>query len=206
MTLKEKSSMSLKQSPVFSVKTEDSRFTVYRGSTPLQTPKNLSVTVPTQRLADALVQECVGQGERLDLRQMPLMQMTLTSIDITAFKRDEIIASILRYGETELLCQRAAEPDDLIREHYRVWHPYLTWCKEKFGADFQVGAGIAPVAQKPETLNALRVVVQGFETYTLTGLSEAVGISGSLVLGLALATGHADSQAIFAAAELDSFD
>jgi len=196
--------MSQKPQPVYSVKSEGDGFTVYRDTTPLQTPRSLSVTVPTQKLAEAIVQECVGQGEKLDLRKMPMTQMALTAIDISTNHREEVIAGIMRHGETELLCQRADTPPELVAAQSKTWQPYLDWCRAKFSADLTVGSGIVPFKQRPEALAALRVYVDACDAFHLTGASEAVGICGSLVLGLALATGHADVKAIFAAAECDA--
>ena len=195
--------MTTKPQPVFSIKPEPTGFTIYRDTEALQTPKNLPVTVPTQKLAEAILQECQAQEDRLDLRTMPLTQMTLTTLDITASHRDEVIAGIVRYGENELLCQRAAEPAELAAEQQKTWHPYLDWCKATYKADMQTGTGIAPFPQNPQALEALSAVVQSFDVFPLTGLSEAAGVSGSLVLGLALATGHANTTDVLAASELD---
>ncbi len=193
-----------KHQPVFSVRKEGDLFTVYRDAEPLKTPRSLPVALPTEKLADALVAEAVGQGEKLDLRQMPLTQMALTAIDISAHHRGEVIDGIVRYGDTELLCQRASEPDALVLAQHEAWQPYLDWCAEKFGVELRIGAGIVPFSQDAEGLAKLRGFVENFDAFWLTGVSEAVGVSGSLVLGLALVAGHADADAVLAAAELDA--
>lgn len=195
--------MSQDKQPVFSIKPEAEGFTVYRGAEPLQTPKNLPVTVPTQALADKIVEECASQGERLDLRKMPITQMALTALDITASHREEVIKGIVRFGESELVCQRAADPADLVEEQNKIWQPYIDWAEEKFKIGLRTGNGVIPFAQDSETLDRLRAVVESYDAFPLTGVSEAVGTSGSLILGLALATGHADPEAVFDAAELD---
>ncbi|MDR3424217.1 MAG: ATP12 family protein [Alphaproteobacteria bacterium] len=196
--------MTTTKQPQFSVKAEGDAFTLYRDDEALRTPRNLQVTAPTRRLAEALAQECGGQGEKMDLRKMPLTQMTLTAIDISAMHREEVITGIMRFGESELICQRATDPADLVEEQNKIWQPYLDWCKTKFNADLRTGSGIIPFKQAPEALAALRAFVEKLDAFSLTGLSEAVGISGSLVLGLALATGYADVASIVAAAELDN--
>ena len=202
MTSSEKTAVK-KPLPVYSVKKSDATFTVYRDDKPLETPRNFPVAVPSQKLAQAIVEECVGQGERLDLRQMPMTQMTLTVLDITSAQREQIIAGIVRYGESELVCQRASDPADLVAEQNKVWQPYLEWCKATFNVDLRTGSGIIPFEQKPEALATLRAAIEPYDDYRLTGLSEAVGVTGSLVLGLALATGYADAATILRAAELD---
>jgi chaperone required for assembly of F1-ATPase len=195
--------MTQKPQPVFSIKAEDTGFTVYRDADALQTPKNLRVTVPTMALAEEIVKECVGQGERLDLRQMPITQMTLTALDITSSHRDEVVTGIVRYGESELVCQRASEPADLVVAQHKAWQPHLDWCRTKFNIELRTGTGIVPFEQNPEALKALRAIVETFSAFPLTGLSEAVGVSGSLILGLALAMKQANPAIVFDAAELD---
>jgi chaperone required for assembly of F1-ATPase len=194
--------MNIKVPPVFSVVDCDG-FTVFRDAEALKTPRGLAVTVPTRALAQAIEQECRRQGEKLDLRQMPLTQMALTAIDISSHHSEDVVSGIMRYGESELVCQRADDPADLVAEQNRVWQPYLDWCKEKFGVELRSGSGIIPFAQKPETLQSLRDFVETFDAFRLTGLSEAVGVCGSLVLGLALATGRDSPEAVLSAAELD---
>ena len=187
----------------FKIVAESDAFTIFRDAEPLKTPRNLPVTVPTKKLAEAIVEECVGQGDRLDLRRMPLTQMALTAIDIAANHRDEVINGIMKFGDSELVCQRATDPADLVARQNEGWQPYLYWCKDKFGAELLTGSGIVPFKQSEEALTKLGAVVESYGAFALTGLSEAVSILGSLVLGLALATKHVTADEAFAAAELD---
>jgi chaperone required for assembly of F1-ATPase len=195
--------MAEKKQPVFSIAEHDGEFTIFRDGEPLKTPRTLPVTVPTRALADAVVAEAVGQGEKLDLRKMPMTQMTLTAIDISGHHRMEVVDGIVRFGESELLCQRASDPADLVAAQNEGWQPYLDWAQQKFGITLRTGSGIIPFEQNPEALARLREFVETFDKFRLTGISEAVGTSGSLILGLALATGHADPDAVLAASELD---
>jgi chaperone required for assembly of F1-ATPase len=197
-----------KTPPAYTIRTQSEGFTVYRDDAPLETPRNLAVMVPTEKLATAIAAECRAQindkGERLDLRLMPMTQMTLTALDVTSNKRGEIVDGIMRFGECELVCQRATEPADLVAAQNAGWQPYIDWARERFGAELRSGNGIVPFAQKPEALATLRTAVETNDLFGLTGVSEAVGTTGSLVLGLALATGHAEAESVFKAAELDA--
>jgi len=55
---------------------------------------------------------------------------------------------------------------------------------------------IIPFKQNPEALAALRAFVQTLDAFFLTGLSEVCGTLGSLVLGLSLVEGKADTEAV----------
>jgi chaperone required for assembly of F1-ATPase len=90
-----------------------------------------------------------------------------------------------------------------VAEQNKTWQPYLDWCKEAFTADLRTGQGIVPFEQNKEALAALRREIEKGDAFLLTGLSEACGTLGSLVLGLALMAGRAGAEAVFEAAELD---
>ncbi len=187
----------------FSVQAEGDAFVVYRGAEPLKTPRNLPVSVPTRRLADAIVSECAAQDEKMDLRKMPLTQMALTSIDIAANHRDDVVNGIMRYGDTELLCQRAIDPAELVEEQNRLWQPLLDWTAERFKAKLNTGSGIVPFEQSKEALAVLKTYISSLDAFILTGVSEAASLSGSLVLSLALLNGRLNAQEVLSLAELD---
>lgn len=202
MKSNKKNSMPL-NTRVFSVKAGSKGFLVCRDDKPLETPLHSPLAVPTRDLAETIAQEFGDQGNKPDLRKMPFTQMALTALDITAPGREEVIGAIMRYGETELLCQRAADPAALVAEQNKIWQPYLAWCREKFNADLRTGCGIAPFEQNPEALGALRAHIETLDVFSLTGLGEACSALGSLVLGLALREKRADAAAVFEAAELE---
>ena len=191
------------KNPACTFRAEGESITLYRDEKALTTPLGFPVAVPTQALAEKIAKEFEAVGARMDLRKMPMMQMTLTAIDMTARRREEVLSDIMRYGETELICQRATDPADLVAEQEKTWRPYLDWCQTKFGADLCTGSGIAPFKQKAESLAALRAFVETLDAFFLTGFSAACGTLGSLVLGLALLEVRANAAKAFEAAELE---
>lgn len=202
----QKASMNdIKKLPTYTVKAEAGLHTLYRDDAMMQTPRALPLAVPHAKLAMALLHECLAQKqEKLDLRTMPMTQMALTVIDIVSAQRTNVIDGIMRYGDTELICQRVHEPEDLAAHQDSIWQPYVDWCATVTGAVLRMGHGIVPFEQDAQALAKLRAVVEGFDDYRLIGLSEAVGVSGSLVLGLALAMKWRDAKAVAQAAELDA--
>ncbi|MDE1901094.1 MAG: ATPase [Alphaproteobacteria bacterium] len=190
--------------PDYAMKEEGGLYALYRDGEMMKTPRDLPLAVAHRKLAEAMLHECLAQTEeRLDLRKMPMVQMTLTVLDIAPLQRGNIIDGIMRYADSELVCQRAMEPDDLMQEQHRVWQPFLDWCEARFNIGLLLGSGVVPFQQLPETLAPLRAYVESLDDYRLIGVSEAVGVSSSLVLGLALATGYADAESVFNAAELE---
>ncbi len=187
----------------FSVKPEGNGYAVYRNETVLKTPQDLPLVVPTRALAAALAEEFASQGEKLDVRKMPMTQLALTALDISSQRRADTVKSIMHKGENELVCQRASDPASLVEEQNKIWQPYLDWCKTRFNAELETGVGIIPFDQNPQALSRLKEHIETLDAFTLTGLHEACSTLGSLVLGLALLEGKADPAQAFEASELD---
>ncbi len=165
--------------------------------TDMKTPAGNAFVLPTDALARAIEEE---RG----LKQKPLTQLAATTIDIVARERHKIVDEIAAYAASELLCHRAEHPPGLAEAQQKTWQPVLDWCAERFAASLKTAAGIMPIAQPAESLSALRVVVASFDDFRLTGLAEGVRVSGSLVLGLALAERRLSAADVFEAAELDA--
>ena len=134
----------------------------------------------------------------------PFEQLTAAAKNLTVEGRAKIIKELAAYAETDLLCHRAEAPPELAARQAEVWQPALDWCAKRFGASLCTGAGLMPIAQSKEALQALRRVIEAYDNARLVGLHKAVELSGSLVLGLALAEGHYTAAQAFEASECDA--
>jgi len=81
----------------------------------------------------------------------------------------------------------------------------LDWAALTFDAPLRVTAGVVPAKQHRDSVNALRLVVGGYDPYVLAGLGIAVPALGSLILGLALAEGRLDAAEAHALGALEEF-
>ena len=170
---------------------------------PVRSPARHHLVVPTVGLAAAIASEWAAQGETIAPARMYLTQLANTAIDRVAIRRDEIVRATAAYGETDLLCHRAAFPADLVERQTRGWQPLLDWAAQVLDARLTVTRSVIPVDQPRQAIAAIGAVVGGLDDYRLTGLHVATGILGSVVLGLALLHGRLDAAAGFAAAQLD---
>ena len=164
---------------------------------PIKTPAGRLLVLPTRALADAVAAEWNAQGDDIDPKSMKLMPLCGTALDRVPEVRDGLIEGLLRYATTDLLCHRAAHPADLARRHVEVWQPLLDWASDALGARLLPTEGIIAVEQPLEALAAFKAHLERFDDWTLTALGELVGISGSLVLGLAMVKGRLDAAQAF---------
>jgi chaperone required for assembly of F1-ATPase len=182
----------------------DGGFAVRIDGKPLKTPAGRPVVVPSRPLADAIAAEWHGQGAKPDLNRVPLTRIAATALDRIPPRRDDVVAELTGYAETELVCHRASEPAALVARQIAAWQPLLDWLAQRFDAPLAATVGVLPRAQSASSLAALRQGMAALDDFRLAGLSVAVAAAGSLVIGLALVEKRLDAEQAFDAAELDA--
>jgi chaperone required for assembly of F1-ATPase len=173
----------------------------------LRVPEGGELTLPTRALAEAVCAEWQaaggGKGGETSYADLPLTRIAGTGQERIAPDPEPVVLELARYGESDLLCYRAAQPAALVRRQHEQWQPWLDWAAARFGARLRVTAGIVHVAQEPAALAALAGAVAALDPLALAALGVAVPALGSLVLGLALAEGALDAAMAHALASLD---
>ncbi len=169
----------------------------------VSTPAKRKLDVPGEALAEAIAEEWRGQESEIRPQAMPLTQLACTALDHVAPQRGQIVEETAAFGANDLLCYRVERPAALRDRQDREWQPLLDWAAEAYGARLRVTSGLMAVDQPCESVAALSTAVAALEDFPLTALANAVRLTGSLVLGLALLRGRLDPHRAFQAAELD---
>lgn len=169
----------------------------------IKTPAKAPLIVPFLGLAEAVAAEWEAQGETIRPETMPLTQLASTALDRVASQRGEIVANLVNFAGTDLVCYRAHEPRELAERQALVWQPMLDWLLTRFGARLQVTSGILPIAQNREDIDKLAEFVTACDDWRLAALSSITAAGGSLVLGLAMLEGRLSAEETFAASQLE---
>ncbi|MGE5503647.1 MAG: ATP12 family chaperone protein [Actinomycetota bacterium] len=178
-------------------------FAVRLDGKPIKTPAGHPLAVPAAALAEEIAGEWRAQDAEVRPETMPLTQLASTALDRVGPERTAILAQLLGYGGTDLLCYRATDPADLVERQKEAWQPLLDWAARELDAPLAVTQGVLAVDQPPETLAALARHLDGYDTWRLTALQAATAATGSLVLGLALVQGRLSAADAFARAQVD---
>src|SRR5688572_29983417 len=102
-------------------------FRVLLDGKPVRTPLKKTLETKSRPLAEAVAAEWQQQVSEIDAAAMPLTRLLSTQLDVIGSERTRIIAELLRYAGTDLLCYRASHPRELkIRQDAR-WQPVLDW-------------------------------------------------------------------------------
>lgn len=169
----------------------------------VRTPGRVPLALPWPALADAVAEEWRAVGEKIDPLAMPLTGLANAAIDRIAPDPATFAAGLAQYGESDLLCYRAAEPPELAARQVAAWNPPLDWAERHYGVTFELAQGVMHRPQPPATIARLGATVAAYGPFALAGLSPVVTVTGSLVLALALAEGALDADAAWIAAQTD---
>ncbi|MBM7069969.1 ATP12 family chaperone protein [Actibacterium sp. 188UL27-1] len=155
-------------------------------SKPVHTPAKSPLIVPSRALAEAIAVEWDAQDEAVDPLSMPLTRSANAAIDKVTPQFDEVIALIAEYGGADQLCYRAEGPDALIQRQAEAWDPLLDWAASGLKAPLAMTTGVMHTPQPANSLQALGARVRALSPFEVTALHDLVGLSGSLIIGLAV--------------------
>ena len=164
----------------------DGGFRVLLDGRPMKTPEKRPLLLPVEALAVAVAEEWDAQADEIQPDIMPMTRLATTANDRMPELREAAISEVADYAGTDLVCYRAASPDDLVKRQHQAWQPPLDWASARFGLRFDVTVSLLPVAQPESTLLKMRKVVQAIDDWPLVGVHGTTVGLGSIILALAL--------------------
>lgn len=183
------------------------RWQVMLDGKPMRLPGGAPLLLGQPALAQAIAEEWQraggAKGGEMSFADTPLTRMAGTAQERVAPKAEAVALELARYGESDLLCYRAGEPDDLVRRQAEAWQPWLDWAAARYGARLVVTTGVMHRAQPVQAVASLAAAVAAQPVAALAALGVIVPSTGSLVLGLAVAEGVLDAAGATRAAQLD---
>ena len=178
-------------------------FSVVLDEKPVRTPAKKLLQVPSEELALEIVGEWEAQEDEVDTAEMRLTRLANTAIDRVAEVREQVVAEIAGYAQTDLVCYRADQPEELVRRQLDAWGPLIEWIDQTHGIKLKVTTGMLPIDQSQDSLAAMEGVVSGFDEFGLAGLHMVTTASGSVVIGLAVAAEYLDGKEAFERSLID---
>lgn len=169
----------------------------------VRSPYKTLLVVPTRPLAEAIAEEWDAQSGYVRPDAMPLTRMGNSALDKVAPQLAAVLAHLAEYAGTDLLCYRAEQPPTLAMRQAASWDPVLGWVEVTLGARLRVGTGVMPIAQPRDAVERLRTHLAAFNPFELTGVHDLIGLSGSAVLGLAVAHGFLTGEAAWSLSRID---
>ncbi|CAN7938863.1 unnamed protein product [Ixodes hexagonus] len=166
------------------------KFEVCLDQRKLRTPLGNNFSLPNEGLAVAVATEWDAQLKEINQHEMHLTGLCNTVLDNPSRKTEEALASeILEFLESDTLCYRMREPEELAALQARSWDPLLRWFQERHGVQLETWSDLAPSRLPQATSACLLRHLLSYSFWGLVGLQYATESLKSVVLCLA-ATSH----------------
>ncbi len=178
-------------------------FRILLDGRPIRTPAKRELVLPRRDLAETVAQEWRGQGAKIDPITMPLTRLVNSALDGVEDRTEDVRASILAYGGSDLICYLAEGPSDLIERQARRWGEVHAWIKQAFAIELELAVGVMPVRQDETMLGRLDGAVGNRAPLELAALHVVTSITGSLLLALAVLHERVSPEEAWALAHLD---
>ncbi len=182
--------------------TPDGGWTIALDGRPVRTPARALLTLPSERMAAAVVREWAAQEEEIVPASMPLTGMANAAIDIVSADPAAFAAPLAAYVASDLLCYRAEETA-LAARQAAAWDPLLEWAHGRHGISLITGSGIMPIVQGAALPTTVASILCRCNPFALAALSPIFSIGGSAVVALALADDAITADAAWDAVTID---
>ena len=170
---------------------------------PVKTPAKTLLVLPTAEMAAAVASEWDAQDGEVDPMTMPVTRGANAAIDKVSVQQAEVIEMLAAYGDSDLLCYRAAGPEELIAKQAEAWDPLLAWAKDTFGVTLKTGEGVMHVAQDPRNLVLLTAELEKMTSYQIAAAHDLISLSGSLIIALSVVEKHLTAEQGWATSRVD---
>lgn len=186
-----------------SIEQKDRHFTVLLDGKAIKTPAKSLCLMPTRDMASAVANEWNDQGEQIIPQTMPITKLMNTAIDRVESRREELIDELVRYAGSDQICYRAEHPAELVALQGKVWDPLLKWINETLAINLKTSKGIIFVEQEQKSLEKIREMFEGLDSFMLTALHGMITVTGSVTIGYALFSDHLTIEEAWIAGHLD---
>ncbi len=170
----------------------------------LKTPAGKPYAAHTQELAHALAAEWNAVDGVIKPEQMPVTQVLATAIDHFPAKRADVVAQLIAYGQTDLLCHRADKPEGLRLRQDKFWQPVLDALAQQRNIVLHPVYGIQAAKPEAASLRLIQIELEGLSDVKLVAMQVVVSGLGSIALGLALSHRLMDFEMAWRASELEA--
>ena len=170
---------------------------------PVRTPARACLHLPTRALAEAVAAEWNAQPAAIKPATIPLTGLANAAVDRVAPDPGTFADALAAYAGSDTLLYRADDPPALVALQLATWDPIVTWAEQRFDVAFVRVIGLLYRPQSSAALARVTSAYRGLGAFDLAALHPVVTVTGSAILGLALAEGACDATAVWAAGQLD---
>ncbi len=180
---------------------EDNR--VLLDAKPIKTPMKATLVLPNRALAESIAAEWNAQATVIDPSRMTITRLANTALDRVPTERSKMLAEIVEYAGSDLVCYRATSPERLVTLQREGWDSIIAWVNTQLQANFIATEGVMHRRQDDASLQAVARHVDKLDAFELVALHTVMTQTGSTLLSLQLLTRAVDAETAWKAAHID---
>lgn len=181
-----------------------SGFRILLDGKPALTPGRKPLALATAVAAAQIAAEWNAAEKVIDPSKMHATRMANIGIDRVDAVRDAVIEEAVKYARSDLVCYRAAMPEDLVALEDATWNGVLDHARSRYGANFVLSQGIGFAEQSESAVAAIRAgVARIADPVALAAFQTMASIAGSVLIPLAWLDGALDTEAAFSAGSVE---
>jgi chaperone required for assembly of F1-ATPase len=169
----------------------------------VKTPLKAPLVLPTRALAEAVAAEWDAQIDVINPHAMPLTKLANTAIDRAVPEKSKIVAELLEFAGSDMVCYRAESPAGLVQRQITHWDPIIAWAKTDLKVGFITVCTITHKNQSPAALQALEASIMALDPFSFVAIHNLTTLTGSVLLATMLAMGKIPTEAAWRAANVD---
>lgn len=169
----------------------------------VNTPAKHKLLCPNEGLANAVMTEWAAQEDGIKPDTMPLTQLISTKIDRVSHERAAMSAALLKYLDTDLLCYRTDDPEELAQAQARVWDRWLSWLEDVYDIRLDTTLSLKALKQPQAAHDFVADYVKNLDDDRFTIFQLVTATSGSLILALAFIEKAANADDVFEAGRVE---
>ncbi|CAL8082805.1 unnamed protein product [Calicophoron daubneyi] len=172
------------------------RYEIHLDSRKLKTPSGKLFTVPNEMLALAVAHEWDSQQGTIKRYCMHLSNLCIRVLDLQPdFEPRQIVQGMMQYAESDTICFRCREPDELAQMQATLWDPILNWIADRYAVRPPVTHGLVANTTLSEAERDIMVRhLSSYDNWGLIGLQACVTNLKSIFLTMAMADGFCSSE------------
>ncbi len=169
----------------------------------VKTPAGRKLVLPAGGYAEAVAEEWRAQGEEVRPSTMPMTRMANTVLDGISERGAEVVASLVAYGQTDLICYEAEHPSAFVEQQRAAWQPVRDRLSALLGIPIAATQGVTATAQDDALARRLEQDLASLDPHVLAAVHEMTTLTGSIFLTLAVLKGVLPGDAAWEVAHVD---
>jgi len=183
----------------------DNGFEILKNGVIIKTPLGKDLCVPSEGLANAVSEELSEHCKKITsvedykaaMAKMPMFRMAMGAIDIVSERKDEIIEELVSKIDNDIICYRSDNNNELEELENENWNPCVEWFNKRFDSFLAVKHGISFIEQSNSLKERLRKYLHSLSPFVLSGISQCVSDTDSLIISLMLFEKEIDHEKAF---------